>query len=128
MSLSPAAAGAALGLFAWWATGLRPFTGTAYVVVVGAGLSAMVWGARRRRPPARAWRAGGLLVWAALALALAAWQMAAFVRHPRPLHPTLSYLANHVLEPRPVRALALALWLVAAARLARRPPRESAGP
>jgi hypothetical protein len=123
----PAAAGAALGLFAWWATGLRPFTGTAYLVVVGAGVSAMAWGARRHRPPVRAWPAGNLLVWAVLAVVLALWQIAAFVQHPRPLHPTLSYLANIALEPRPVRALALVLWLVVAARLARRPPRESAG-
>lgn len=117
--------GAALLLFAWWATGLRPFTGIAYAVVVGAGATAMAWGARRRRPPARAWPAGGLLGWAALALGLAAWQIAAFVQHPRTAHPTLSALANTALDPRPVRALALALWLVLAARLARREPAGS---
>jgi len=128
MSLRLAALGAGLLLAAWWATGLRPFTGFAYFVVVGAGVSAMAWGARRSRPPVRAWPAGGLLVWAALAMLLFVWQMAAFVRHPRPAHPTLSYLANTVLEPRPVRALALALWLVLAARLAHRVPRGSAGP
>jgi hypothetical protein len=118
----PAAARAALLLFAWWATGLAPFTGTAYAVVVGAGAAAMVWGARHHRPPELAWPAGGLLVWAALALALAGWQLAAFVQHPRYQHPTLSSLANAALHPRAVRALALALWLVLAARLARRRP------
>jgi hypothetical protein len=110
----------ALLLFSWWATGLPPFTGTAYAVVVGAGAIAMAWGARRpRRPPVRAWPAGGLLVWAALAVSLAAWQVAAFVQHPRAVHPTLSSMANTALDPQPVRAVALALWLVLAARLAR---------
>jgi hypothetical protein len=108
----------ALLLFAWWATGLRPFTGIAYAVVVGAGAAAMAWGARRPRPPARSWPAGGLLAWAVLALGVAAWQVAAFVQHPRTAHPTLSSLANTALEPRAVRAVALALWLMLAARLA----------
>jgi hypothetical protein len=111
--------GAAVVVFAWWATGLRPFTGLAYAVVVGSGAAAMAWGARRPRPPARRWPVGSLLVWAALALGVAAWQLAAFVQHPRSLHPTLSSLANTALDPRPVRAGALALWLVLAARLAR---------
>ncbi len=112
----------ALLVFAWWATGLRPFTGIAYAVVVGAGVIAMAWGARRRRSPVRSWPAGGLRVWTALALGVAAWQMAAFVQHPRFQHPTLSSLANTVLDPQVVRAPALALWLVLAARLARRSP------
>lgn len=122
MSLTAAASGAALLAFAWWATGLRPFTGVAYAVVVGAGVIAMAWGGRGRRSPVRAWPAGGLLVWVALALGLAAWQMAAFMQHPRFQHPTLSSLANTVLDPHVVRAPALALWLVLAARLARREP------
>jgi hypothetical protein len=117
---------AALLLFSWWATGLRPFTGIAYAVVVGAGLSAMAWGARRPRPPVRTWPVGGLLVWAVLTLGLAAWQLAAFVQHPRALHPTLSSLANTALDPRPIRMVALALWLVLAARLAR--PGSEASP
>jgi hypothetical protein len=114
---------AAVLAFTWWATGLRPFTGVAYAVVVGSGLAAMLWGRRHRRPPVRSWPAGGLVVWAALGLALAAWQAAAFVQHPRYQHPTLSSLANVVLEPHAVRAVAVALWLVAAARLARSEPK-----
>ncbi|MGH9039019.1 MAG: hypothetical protein ACRDZ3_02190 [Acidimicrobiia bacterium] len=108
--------------FAWWATGLRPFTGVAYAVVVGSGVVAMAWGALRLRPrpPGPDWPAGTLRRWVVLTGALAAWQLAAFVQHPRFDHPTLSSLANRVLEPQPVRALALAGWLVVAARLARR--------
>ncbi|MGH9034937.1 MAG: hypothetical protein ACRD0O_04170, partial [Acidimicrobiia bacterium] len=109
------------------ATGLRPFTGVAYAVVVGSGAAAMVWGATRLdpRPPARTWPAAGLLRWVALTGALAVWQVAAFVQHPRSDHPTLSSRANTVLDPPPVRALALAGWLVIAARLARRRARPS---
>jgi hypothetical protein len=117
---------AALLAFTWWATGLRPFTGLAYAVVVGSGVVAMLWGSRHRRPPVRSWPAAGLLAWAVLLLVLAAWQVAAFVQHPRYQHPTLSSLANVVLEPRAVRAMAVALWLVAAARLARSGPRVRA--
>ncbi len=121
--------GAAVLVFTWWATGLRPFTGVAYAAVVGAGLATMLWGRRHRRPPVRSWPAGGLVVWASLGLALVAWQVAAFVQHPRYQHPTLSSLADVVLEPRAVRAVAVALWLVAAARLARSGPRaEADGP
>jgi hypothetical protein len=123
----PAARGTALLVFTWWATGLPPFTGVAYAVVIGAGVAAMAWGASRLRPrpPGPAWPAGGLLRWVALAGALAGWQVAAFVQHPRSDHPTLSSLANTVLDPQPVRALALAGWLVIAARLARRRARPS---
>ncbi len=123
----PATWGTALLVFSWWATGLAPFTGVAYAVVVGSGVVAMAWGAARLgpRPPARTWPAAGLLGWVALTAALAGWQVAAFVQHPRADHPTLSSLANTVLEPQPVRALALAGWLVIAARLARRRARPS---
>ncbi|MDQ3946755.1 MAG: hypothetical protein M3357_16695, partial [Actinomycetota bacterium] len=61
-------------------------------------------------------------LWAVLALAVAAWQVAAFVQHPRAEHPTLSALANTALDPRAVRAVAMAVWLVLAARLARPGP------
>lgn len=116
----PAAVAAAVAGFAWWATGLRPFTATAYVVVVGVGAAAMAWGSRQPRPAVRAFSASALGIWLALALVLGAVQLQAFVQQPRYEHPTLSSLVNTALDPRPVRAAALALWLVAANRLARR--------
>jgi hypothetical protein len=52
--------------------------------------------------------------------ALGAWQLAAWAQSPRDEHPTLSSLTNAVLDARPVRAAAVALWLAGAAWLGRR--------
>lgn len=119
------AVGAGLAAYAWFAAGLAPFTAPALAAVVGGGLAAMVYGMRRLPP--RAGRPGpgtgtaaGLVAWVVLVVALAAWEVAAWAQHPRVDHPTLSSLANDALGPRPVRAAALAGWLVASARLARR--------
>ncbi len=113
--------GAGAGAYAWWATGLRPFAGTTTVAVVGAGVAAMVVGRRcgRRRPVVRP-RAAGVIGWALLLGALAGWQLVAYLQHPRPEHPTLSSLADAVLDTHPLRALAFVAWLLGAARLARR--------
>jgi hypothetical protein len=105
---------------AWWVVGLRPFSAAATVAVLVTGVAAMVWGARspRRRRPAvdRQSRSG----WLVLASAAAAWELAAFVQHPRDEHPTLSSLTNALLDSRPARAAAFVAWLVGAAALARR--------
>ena len=58
--------------------------------------------------------------WVVLVVALLAWQLAAYVQHPRSDHPTLSSLTNTALDPRPIRALAFAAWLLTAGWLARR--------
>lgn len=111
----------------WWATGLRPFTAPALVVTLATGGVVLAVGARtgRRRsgvagnssPPAAA---AGLAVWGVLVLALAAWEVAAFVQLPRSAHPTLSSLANLAFESHPVRAAAFVLWMVAGYGMARR--------
>ena len=77
-------------------------------------------GAVRRREEGThvgARRAGA---WATLALAVGVWQLAAYLQHPRDDHPTLSSLANALLDSQPARAAAFALWLVGAAALGRR--------
>ena len=115
---------AALALFAygWWATGVAPFSGRATVAVLGAGAAAMVAG--RLLLPARGPAAGAparaVVTWALLAAAVAAWQLAAWLSTPRDEHPTLSSMTNEVLDARPVRALALAAWVAAAAWVGRR--------
>lgn len=114
-------------MYAWWATSLRPFTDPALVVVPAGGIAAMALGARllppRRLPlrmkaplPVRR-----LAVWVTLTAALAGWQLATFLQHPRSSHPTISSLSNTLFEHRPARATALLLWLAGAAALARRP-------
>ena len=106
--------------YAWWAVARPPFSATAAAVVVLAGTAALGLGAVRRRQvrtQVDLRRAGA---WAALALAVGAWQLAAYLQHPRHDHPTLSSLANALLDSRPARAAAFALWLLGAAALGRR--------
>lgn len=105
----------------WWATGLEPFSGRATAAVLAAGVIAMAaGGARRSAGSPRDIAVRAAAPWAVLLGALAAWQLAAYVQHPRPDHPTLSSLTNTALDPRPVRTLAFAGWLIAAGWLARR--------
>jgi hypothetical protein len=56
-----------------------------------------------------------------LAAALGGWELASFLHHPRPAHPTLSSLANDVLGHHPARAAAMVAWLAIGTALARRP-------
>jgi hypothetical protein len=118
---------AALPAYGWWATGLRPFTTPALAVTLATGALVLAAGARagwgRQRPagePNRATPTAGIWVWAVLVLALAGWEMAAFLQLPRSEHPTLSSLANLAFESHPVRAAAFALWMAAGYGMARR--------
>lgn len=112
----------AVGACAWWVTGLAPFSTAATVAVVGSGAMVAIGS-----------RSGGgrvtgddvvtqrdAAIWGTLAVALAAWQVGALVQHPRVEHPTLSALANAVLDPRPVRTVAFVGWLAGMVWLARR--------
>ncbi len=58
-------------------------------------------------------------VWAVLLAAVVAWEVIAFLQHPRAQHPTLSSLANEVLADHPLRALAMLVWLGLGAPLGR---------
>lgn len=115
------AAGAAGVLaYAWWATGLRPFSAEATLAVVGAGLAAMTTG-QARRPQHDSRRAiAGVRGWLVLLVALAGWQLLAYVQEPRSEHPTLSSLTNAALDTHTARAIAFAVWLIAGSWLARR--------
>ena len=48
------------------------------------------------------------------------WQLAAYLQHPRDEHPTLSSLANALLDSQPARAAAFVLWILAAVELSGR--------
>ena len=114
------AATAAVFVYAWWATGQRPFTAGATLAVIGAGLAAMAVGHAGRpqneSPPAFA----GVSGWLVLLVLLGGWQALAFVQEPRSQHPTLSSITNAALDNHSSRAIAFAAWLVGAYALARR--------
>jgi hypothetical protein len=108
--------------YGWWAVSLPPFSGMATAAVLAAGTAAVVAGAagRRRRPRQPPARVAGWGLWVVLAAAAALWQAAAYLQQPRHEHPTLSSLANALLDSHPARAAAFVLWLLATIRLARR--------
>jgi hypothetical protein len=62
----------------------------------------------------------GIATWAALAATAGAWQLVAYLQHPRADHPTLSSLANEVLDSHLARAVTFVVWIAAARGLARR--------
>jgi hypothetical protein len=108
--------------YAWWVVALAPFSGQATTAVVLGGAAAMAVGARQRRrarsPSAR--DMAGIATWAALAAAAGAWQLATYLQDPRADHPTVSSLANEVLDSHLARAVAFVVWIAAARGLARR--------
>ena len=106
--------------YGWWAVSLRPFSGWATVVVLGTGVAAMAVGSARRQPEGRRRPRAGAWAWGTLAGVAGAWQLAAYLQHPRDDHPTLSSLTNALLDAHPTRAVAFALWVAAAAELGRR--------
>jgi hypothetical protein len=115
---------AAVGLvaYAWWAVGLAPFSVQATTAVVLAGVAATAVGRRQRRPrrPPSDGDTSGIAPWAGLAAVAGAWQLAAYLQHPRSDHPTVSSLANELLDSHPARAAAFLVWIAAAWWLARR--------
>ena len=110
-----------IGAYAWCTAGLRPFTWPAFVAVGVAGVVAIVVGTRRRRPSeSRSDYPGSVLPWAVLCAFLAAWELTAYFQQPRADHPTLSSLADQVLDWRPAQALAFLAWLAVGVDLSRR--------
>lgn len=106
---------------AWWTAGLRPFTLPALVAVGVAGVVTIVLGTGGRRPfGPRPHAAEGLVIWGVLCALLAGWELAAYLQQPRADHPTLSSLADHVIDWRPARALAFLAWIAVGADLSRR--------
>lgn len=70
--------------------------------------------------PAVALTRAGVAGWAALTVAVVAFQVANFVRSPRDTYPTLSSLMNLAFEAHPARALGFAAWLALGWYLLRR--------
>lgn len=106
--------------YAWWVVSLPPFSGVATAVVLLPGIGVSLAGRARRGPARAAPPAPGAGAWAALAAVAVAWEVLAYVQHPRADHPTLSSLTNALLDSHPARAAAFILWLMAMLELARR--------
>lgn len=122
----------AVVVYAWIAAGLRPFTLPEYVLVALPMIPVVVLTARRVRPepldgppPAEeGWHRAALL-WLAVLLVLAAWELLAVLSSPREDHPTLSYLADRVMSVHVGRTVFFLGWLVLGAALALRPYRRA---
>ncbi len=115
------AIGAVLVLaYAWWVVSLPPFSRSATAAVVLAGAAAGGVGRLTTRPRERRSPVRTVGPWVVLAATGGAWQLAAFLQHPRADHPTLSSLANQLFASHPARGAAFVLWLLGAVELARR--------
>jgi hypothetical protein len=106
--------------YGWWAVSLPPFSWQATAAVVGGGAVGLLVGSRRRRRSRGKGPATGVGWWLAVAGAMALWQLVAYVQAPRHEHPTVSSLANALLETQPARATAFVLWVLGGVALAQR--------
>ena len=115
-----AAASLAVLVYSWWVVSLPPFSGLATGAVLAAGLGAVIAGSARRRPKPPPAPISAAAPWLILAVAACGWELQAYLRQPRYDHPTLSSLANGLLDSHPARAAAFVLWLLTTVELARR--------
>lgn len=106
--------------YAWAVAGLRPFTLPALMATLAGGLVVIVVGGRLPPPVTSREPAGGAWVWLALAAAIAAWELQAFLQHPRSAHPTISSLTNNLMHNHFSRAGTMLVWLAVGLWLARR--------
>lgn len=92
------------------------------MALLAAGAVAILAGARRypRRRRAARTATRGYAAWAVVGVAAAAWQVAAYLHQSRADHPTLSSLANALLDTQPARAAAFVVWLLVTVQIARR--------
>jgi hypothetical protein len=122
--IGPLVTVAAVAAYAWWATGVTPFTRAAYVAVgIPVALVAVgtAVGARRdasmsvTRSPATGTSVGAALPWAALGgLALTLELVALALGGRSHTVPTLSTVVDHALSRHPVRFVLFSAWLALA--------------
>jgi phosphatidylserine synthase len=96
--------------YSWIASGLRPFTHPEAVVV---GIPLVVAGVAvlRMHPAEDDASRRGTWVWAALFVALVAWELVSYRLSPRVDHPTLSTTADWAMSTHPGRFVMFAAWL-----------------
>ena len=115
-----AAALLAVLAYGWWVVSLPPFSALATGAILVAGLGGVIAGSARRRPKPRQAPISTAAPWLILAVAASAWELQAYLQQPRYEHPTLSSLANALLDSHPARAAAFILWLLTTVELTRR--------
>jgi hypothetical protein len=114
------ALGAAVALYALAAATARPLTDPATWTVLVPGFALAVYGLRRT--PRRVVRTDTrtVVTWIGLGLAFCAWEVLAFYWGNDPAHPTLSLLADPVLDTYPGRLAGYLVWFGAGAWLVSR--------
>ena len=110
MTWTVAAVVATALMYAWIASGLRPFT---HPEAVAVAIPLVVGGIAMLRVP----RAGrdatrrGTWVWALLFGVLLAWELISYRLSPRVDHPTLSSIADWAMSTHPGRFVTFTAWL-----------------
>ena len=111
----------AIGVYAWVAAGLRPFTIGEEVMVTLPALLVFAGACWPRRatgtPGATRSSRGSIFVWLGLVGLAFAWELFAYFSSPREQHPTLSVIADEVMSVQPGRALLFLAWLALGALL-----------
>jgi phosphatidylserine synthase len=97
-------------VYSWIASGLRPFT---HPEAVAVGIPLVVAGVAvlRMHPAEDDVSRRGTWVWAALFVALVAWELVSYRLSPRVDHPTLSTTADWAMSTHPGRFVMFAAWL-----------------
>jgi hypothetical protein len=113
---------AAALVYAWIASGLRPFT---HPEAVAVAIPLTVTGIALLRPRSQVRAVDdetrrGTWVWAVLFAALVAWELISFRLSPRVDHPTLSSIADWAMSTHPGRFAMFATWLAVGYWLFRR--------
>jgi hypothetical protein len=110
-----------IAAYAWIVAGLAHFTWPTLAAVLVPGVLVLALASRRRRPrPTVALHPRGIAPWAGVLAAVVTLEVWAWSRSPRDAYPTLSSIADAVLEHRPVAAAAFLAWLALGWNLARR--------
>jgi hypothetical protein len=114
---------AALVAYSWIAAGTVPFTRNALLIVLAPGivLAAIAYGRPPERiPPPERIDVAGFSYWAVCIIALFEWEASAFRDNALWWHPSLTDLIDPMLGARPVKAVAILIWLLCGWALVRR--------
>src|SRR5262249_28663298 len=109
--------------YAWWVSGLRPFTGPVQLAIVVPGVVVVVLAAvttRKRGPDRARLPTAGSAAWVVLGVVVVGWQLFNFFHGDRSVHPTPSSLMDEVDAHRTLRTIVFVGWLALGWDLVRR--------